>query len=190
MRLTIALSLAVLAGAAPALAQEADNEKVNAVIVYGQDECPKPTGDEITICARKPEAERYRIPKGLRETPSATSESWNTRVMAYERVGKTGTMSCTPSGAGGWTGCSQKLIEQAYAEKQGEDMSFAKIVEEERNKRLATIDADAAATQARVEQAEKEIDAKKRAEQEAEEAAMQPLTPPVAQSPATPPKSN
>lgn len=190
MRLTIALSLAVLAGAAPALAQDAANDKVNAVIVYGQDECPRPTSDdEITVCARKPEAERFRIPKGLRETPSATSESWNSRVMAYERVGKTGTMSCTPSGAGGWTGCSQKLIEQAYAEKQGEDMSFARIIEEERGKRLATIDTDAAATQARVETVEKEIDAKKRAEQEAEEAAMQPLTPPVP-NPAPPPKKN
>ena len=66
-------------------------------------------------------------------------------------------------------------------------MSFAKIIEEERGKRLATIDTDAAATQARVEVVEKEIDAKKRAEQEAEEAAMQPLTPPVP-NPAPPPK--
>lgn len=189
MRLTIALSLAVLAGATPALAKDAGNDKVNAVIVYGQDDCPKPVGDEITICARKPEAERFRIPKGLRETPSATSESWNSRVMAYERVGKTGTMSCTPSGAGGWTGCSQKLIEQAYAEKQGEDMSFARIIEEERGKRLATIDTDASATQARVEAVEKEIDAKKRAEQEAEEAAMQPLTPPSVNPAPTPPKN-
>lgn len=171
MRLTIALSLAMLAGATPVLAQDSSNEKVNAVIVYGQDECPRPVGDEITICARKPETERFRIPKGLRETPSATSESWNSRVMAYERVGKTGTMSCTPTGVGGWTGCSQRLIDASYAEKQGEDMSFAKIVEEERGKRLATIDADAAATQARVEAVEKEIEAKQRAEAEAAEAA-------------------
>ncbi|MFM5908887.1 MAG: hypothetical protein ACKOPO_15065 [Novosphingobium sp.] len=186
MRLTIALSLAVLAGATPALAQPADNEKVNAVIVYGQDECPKPVGDEITICARKPEAERYRIPKGLRETPSATSQSWNSRVLAYERVGKTGTMSCSAAGAGGWTGCSQKLIEQAYAEKQGEDMSFARIVEDERNKRLATIDADAAATQARVEEAEKQIEARQKAEAEAAEAAKKPANP----APATTPQPN
>ncbi|PLK27174.1 hypothetical protein [Novosphingobium sp. TH158] len=180
MRLTIALSLAVLAGSVPALAQDNPNEKVNAVIVYGDDECPKPVGDEITICARKEEKERFRIPKGLRETPSATSESWNSRVLAYERVGKTGTMSCTPTGAGGWTGCSQRLIDQAYAEKQGEDMSFAKIIEEERAKRTATIDADAAATQARVEALEKEIEAKQRAEAEAAEAAKQ--------APAAPPK--
>jgi hypothetical protein len=187
MRLTIALSIALLAGSAPALAQDSSNEKVNAVIVYGNDECPKPTGDEITICARKEEKERFRIPKGLRETPSANSESWNSRVMAYERVGKTGTLSCTPTGSGGWTGCSQRLIEAAYAEKKGEDMSFGKIIEEERNKRLATIDADAAATQSRVEAVEKEIEAKQRAEAEAAEAAK---APPAQPAPPLPPKAN
>lgn len=174
MRLIFTPLLAALlaAGAAPALANDgadanAANEKVNAIIVYGKDECPKPVGDEITICARKPEAERFRIPQGLRETPSASSQSWNSRVMAYERVGKTGTLSCTPVGAGGWTGCSQRLIDQAYAEKRGEsDVTFAKIIEEERGKRLATLDGDAAATQSRVEQAEKDNDARRRAEQD------------------------
>jgi hypothetical protein len=177
MRLALPLvAVAALAGlASPAAAQQADggSDKVNAVIVYGNDECPKPIGDEITICARKEEKERYRIPQGLRETPSAKSDSWNTRVLAYERVGKTGTMSCTPTGAGGWTGCSQKLIDQAYAEKKGEDMSFAKLIEEERAKRTATIDADAQATQARVEQAEKDYEARQRAEAEAAEKAKQ-----------------
>ncbi len=171
MRLTFAPFLAatlLAAGAAPAYAEDsAPNEKVNAIIVYGKDECPKPVGDEITICARKPEAERYRIPQGLREAPSANSQSWNSRVMAYERVGKTGTLSCTPVGAGGWTGCSQRLIDQAYAEKRGEsDVTFAKIIEDERGKRLATLDGDAAATQARVEQAEKDYEARQRAEQD------------------------
>ncbi len=169
MRLTIAFAAAatLAAGALPAVAQDSSGgEKVNALIVYGDDKCPEPIGDEITICARKPERERFRIPQGLRETPSATSASWNSRVMAYERVGKTGTLSCTPTGPGGWTGCSQKLIDASYAEKQGEDLQFSAIVEAERNKRLATLDADAAATQARVEQAEKEFDARKRAEQD------------------------
>lgn len=169
MRLTIALSAAaLLAGATPVFAEaEGPSEKVNAVIVYGKDECPKPVGDEITICARKEEKERYRIPQGLRETPSANSASWNSRVMAYERVGKTGTLSCTPTGPGGWTGCSQRLIDAAYAEKKGEsDVTFAKMIEAERTKRLSTIDADAAKSQAQVEQAEKAYEARQRAEQD------------------------
>ena len=173
---TFALALCI----APAFAQEeGPSEKVNAVIVYGQDECPKPVGDEITICARKEEKERYRIPQGLRETPSATSESWNSRVMAYERVGKTGTMSCTPTGPGGWTGCSQKLIDAAYAEKKGaSDVTFAKMIEAERTKRLSTIDADAAKSQAQVEQAEKDYEARQRAALDPQDAAA-PATPPA-----------
>lgn len=173
MRLTIALAttFALALGAAPLFAEgeaEGPSEKINAVIVYGNDECPKPKDDnEITVCARKEEKERYRIPQGLRETPSANSASWNSRVMAYERVGKTGTMSCTPTGPGGWTGCSQKLIDAAYAEKKGEsDVTFTKMIEAERNKRLSTIDADAAKSQAQVEEAEKAYEARQRAEQD------------------------
>ena len=186
MRLTIALALAAsfVVGLVPAQAADSsDNDKVNAVIVYGKDECPKPVGDEITICARKPEAERYRIPQGLRDTPSAKSDAWNNRVLAYERIGRTGTMSCTPTGPGGWTGCSQQLIDKAYAEKhEGVDVQFAKIIEQEREKRLSTVDADAAATQARVEQAEKDYDARQRARAEQEQPAKEAPAPAPAPS--------
>ena len=170
-----AFALALSAGVTPAAAQDAPaGEKINAVIVFGDDPCPQPSGDEITVCAHKPESERYRIPQGLRETPSARSEAWNNRVLSYERLSKTGTLSCTPTGPGGWTGCSQRLIDQAYAEKKGAvDVSFANIIEAERNKRLSTVDADAAATQARVEQAEKDYEARQRAEAEAAEKAKQ-----------------
>lgn len=170
-----AFVMALSAGATPAAAQDAPSgEKVNAVIVFGDDPCPQPTGDEITVCAHKPESERFRIPQGLRETPSGRSEAWNNRVLSYERLSKTGTLSCTPTGPGGWTGCSQRLIDQAYAEKKGAvDVSFANIIEAERNKRLSTVDADAAATQARVEQAEKDYEARQRAEADAAEKAKQ-----------------
>jgi len=166
--------------ATPALAQtDPDNDKVNAVIVYGDDKCPEPTGNEITVCARKAEKERYRIPQGLRETPSAKSEAWNNKVIAYETVGRTGTLSCTPVGPGGWTGCSQKLIDQAYAEKKaGVDVQFAKIIEEERARRMATVDADAAKAQAQVESAEKDYDQRQRATEDAAEAAKTPAAPP------------
>jgi len=172
----------IMAGAwAPAMAQDAapasttaatGSERINALIVYGNDPCPQSQGDEITVCARKDEAERYRIPKDLRETPSTTSEAWASRVRAYERVGKTGTQSCSATGAGAWTGCAAQLIDSAYAEKKaGEDVQFGKAIEEARAKRAATTDAEAAATQARVEQAEKDYEARQRANAEAEEAA-------------------
>lgn len=164
---------AVLALGGPALAQDAPEPKVNQLIIYGDDKCPVAEGDDtITVCARKAEAERYRIPSALRESASPQNEAWTNRVMAYERVGRTGTMSCTPVGAGGWTGCSGKLIEAAYAEKKGApDVKFSELIAEERARRLSTIDKDAAETQARVEALEKEIEARQKAR--AEEAAKQ-----------------
>jgi hypothetical protein len=164
--------LALLAAAAPALAQ-ADGEKVNQLIVYGDDVCPQSKENEITVCARKGESERYRIPEVLRGDPlSPKNEAWTDRVQAYETVGSQGISSCSPVGSGGATGCMAKLIDSAYAEKrEGSDIRFGQLIETERAKRLSTIDAEAAATQARVEVLEKEYDAKIKAERDAETAA-------------------
>ncbi|QGN54934.1 hypothetical protein [Novosphingobium sp. Gsoil 351] len=162
-------SFALLVAPGPALAQ-ADGEKVNQLIVYGDDPCPQSSADQITVCARKGESERYRIPEPLRGDPlSPKNEAWTDRVQAYETVGAQGISSCSPVGSGGATGCMAKLIDTAYAEKrQGSDTRFGALIEAERAKRLSTIDADAAATQARVEQLEKEYDAKIKAERDAE----------------------
>lgn len=136
------------------------------VIVYGQDECPQPKGDEITVCARKSEGERYRIPEALRGSESPQNDAWNNKVLAYEMVGRTGTLSCSPVGAGGFTGCAQQMIDKAYAEKGSDPaIRFSDLIAAERARRLSTIDADAAATQARVEQAERDYDARRQAEQ-------------------------
>ena len=173
MRATLLLTPAAALGllASPAFAQEAPaagNERVNTVIVYGDDPCPVSSDTEITVCARKSESERYRIPAPLRETPSSKSEAWSQRVLAYETVGRTGTNSCSPVGPGGVNGCTQKLIDAAYAEKRGAtDVQFSRMIAEERAKRAATVDADAAQTQAQVEQAEKDYEARQRKEQEA-----------------------
>lgn len=177
-------SLSVPAWAAePADVPAGGGERVNTIIVYGSDPCPASAGDEITVCARKAEAERFRIPAPLREIPSARSEAWNQRVVAYEMVGRTGTNSCSPVGPGGALGCTQRLIDAAYAEKKGaSDVNFAKMIAEERAKRAGTTDADAAATQARVEQAEKDYEARQRAAQDAA-AAPAPAPAPVSPTP-------
>lgn len=154
--------------AAPAGAQDA-GEKVNQLIVYGDDPCPQSQEGEITVCARKDEAERYRIPEALREPQSPENRAWTDRVVAYETVGSFGTMSCSPVGPGGMTGCLGKLIDAAYAEKKGDpNIRFSELIAAEREKRLSTIDADAAETQARVEQLEKEYEARQRAQQDPE----------------------
>ena len=180
MRKIIALAVPpVLAAAAlfalpgPALAQ-AEGERINQLIVFGDDPCPASAGGEITVCARKDEAERYRIPESLRSDPGAAgNEPWSDKVRAYETVGAAGTMSCSPVGPGGATGCMSKLIDTAYAEKrERSEIRFGQLIEAERAKRLATIDADSAATQARVEVLEKEYDAKLARERAAEDAAV------------------
>lgn len=162
-------TLAAFAGlSAPAAAQDAGGEKVNQLIIYGDDVCPQGSPDEIVICARKDEGERFRIPQSLRESSSPQNEAWNNKVIAYEMVGRSGTMSCSPSGAGGWTGCAQRLIDTAYAEKrEGGDVRFSELIAAERARRLSTLDADAAETQKRVEALEKEYMDRQRQKDEA-----------------------
>lgn len=162
---SIASLAAALVTAAPAAAQQVAEPKVNQLIVYGSDKCPESTDDTITVCARKEEAERFRIPKNLREPVNRpSSEAWNNKVLAYETVGASGTNSCSSTGAGGWTGCSAKLINAAYAEKKtASDVRFGELIAAEREKRLSTIDAEAADTQKRVEQAEKDYEAREQA---------------------------
>ena len=144
-----------------------DADKVNMVIIFGNDQCPQSNGGEITVCARKPEGERNRIPAPFRNTPSRQDESWAQRVSAYETVGAAGTNSCSPVGLGGSTGCLNKFISQAYAEKKAApDVQFSKMIDAERQKRLSHIDADSAKTQADVEQAEKDYEARQRARQD------------------------
>ncbi|WP_288483654.1 hypothetical protein [uncultured Novosphingobium sp.] len=164
----IASTAAALAFAAPALAQDgaetSGSDKVNQVIVYGDDPCPASTGDEITVCARKPEGERYRIPAPLRGVDRPTSEAWSNKVLAYETVGRFGTNSCSPVGAGGFTGCTQQMINKARAEREnGTDVRFGDLIQKEREKRLSTIDATAADEQVSVEAEERAYEARKKA---------------------------
>jgi hypothetical protein len=168
MSVALALSATALFHAAPALAQEQGGDKVNQLIIYGDDPCPQSTGDEITVCARKSEGERYRIPEPLRDTDRPGNESWTQRVLAYETVGATGINSCSPAGAGGEYGCTQKLINAAYAErKQSSDVKFGQMISEARKDRLSTIDQETADEQSRVEQLEKEFYEREAAERAA-----------------------
>ena len=98
----------------PALAQ-----RINEIEVYGTDPCPRSTDDEVVVCARKPEAERYRIPERLRQSgPRQTRESWANKAIAFETQLGNGLNSCSPIGPAGFTGCHQQLINQAFRERQ------------------------------------------------------------------------
>jgi len=109
-----ATSLAGITAAlpAPALAQAAPN--VAEIIVYGTDPCPRSTDDQVVVCARRPEAERYRIPPNMRQSGTPQEmESWARKSQSLSTVGATGINSCSPVGPAGYTGCLMQVIKEA-----------------------------------------------------------------------------
>lgn len=170
----ILISAAALSGAGllafPAQAQDQAGDRVNQLVIYGDDACPQSSAEEIVVCARKDEGDRYRIPETLRSGSlgDAKNQGWSERVKSYEYVGASGTSSCSPTGAGGFTGCTQALLRQAYAEKGIDDtVNWGQLIEEERQKRLSRIDAEADAVEERL----LEIEAQREAREAAAEAA-------------------
>ena len=148
MRIAL-LAAAALAGlsAAPAAAQSAgpDDVRVNQLIVYGSDPCPKSTDEEIIVCARRPEGDRYRIPENLRGNPNdPANRTWTDRAIELSYEGRTGIGSCTPVGPGGGIGCFNQLVDQARAERRDGE-NWVGMVEAARRERLSRIDAEAEA---------------------------------------------
>lgn len=91
------IALPVILGSvlgAPAIAQEQEavepsGRRTINLTVYGEDSCPKAQGDEIVVCARQPESERYRIPKRIRERPVTTgSPGWTNQVASIEEASR------------------------------------------------------------------------------------------------------
>lgn len=115
------LILSTLVVAAPAFATPP--ERITSLIVYGDDACPKGEGDEIVVCARKPESERYRIPKALREKPEvAGGPGWGSQVANMESISRqTMPGSCSVIGSYGFTGCAAARLSQWFAERRMQD---------------------------------------------------------------------
>ena len=116
-------ALLLCLSASPGHAAQRDGGPVRQInlTVYGEDRCPEPEStDEIVVCARRPEEERYRIPPRLRERADRPAEtSWTARNEALE--GDARTMrpdSCSVVGSGGQTGCTGALIRQWLAERR------------------------------------------------------------------------
>ncbi len=120
MRQSLILMFAVAASlSAPVFAQQTDK----VLTIFGNDKCPtNSNGEEIVVCNRVPETERYRIPKELR-TPTAIApenQSWSNRAASIDQIGRMGAGSCSSVGPGGWTGCWAQQMRAAKAErKQG-----------------------------------------------------------------------
>jgi len=182
--LPFALTLAAAFAAAPVLAQAPadpappaeetppppavgpqDTEKVKQVIVYGEDPCPPSTPDEIMICARMPDNERFRIPPELRTDPNSPAvQSWVNRARTLEYVGLSGTDSCSTIGGGGFTGCFQQLARAAREERKTMlgSASWGAAVAKAREERLRNLDAESEEIEA---QAQADEAARRQAEQ-------------------------
>lgn len=119
--LALALAGAGFAFSAAAQQPEAaagDNRRINRLIVYGDDPCPPSTAEEIVVCARRGEDDRYRIPEALRgNTELRDNESWAVNARQLETVGRTGIQSCSTVGPGGFTGCWAEMMRQAREQR-------------------------------------------------------------------------
>ena len=115
--------------ASPAMAQQGEGsnpppQRTRSVTVYGDEPCPKAESEnEVVVCARRDEGERFRIPKELRDPPSqeAAAQSWANRaqtMMDANRVGLPN--SCSAIGTGGQTGCTQEMLRQWYLERKAQ----------------------------------------------------------------------
>jgi hypothetical protein len=149
-------------GAAEAPVSGPADVRVNQLIIYGDDPCPESSDpNEITVCARLSESDRYRVPPSLRDNPNdPASNSWANRATELSYVGRTGTDSCSTVGGGGFTGCFNQLVTQARAERRaaGNDINFTRMIEEARARRDARIQeqARAAEDEARRREAEQQ----------------------------------
>jgi hypothetical protein len=121
-KLVITLATAAATGFAvlpPPVEAQTQGSNVAQIIVYGNDPCPRSTDDQVVVCARRPEAERYRIPPNMRQSGTPQQmESWAVRSKSLETAGNTGINSCSPVGPAGYTGCLQRLIKEARGERK------------------------------------------------------------------------
>lgn len=86
------------------------------VTVFGTDTCPKPASpDEIVVCTRLPDADRYRIPAQVRAgqpAPRSATETNRKLVLGDTSGGAGGSIgSCSAVGPGGASGCQFKANE-------------------------------------------------------------------------------
>ena len=119
----VALAGGLAIAAAPAQAQSTGRGLLE-VVVYGDDPCPRSTDDEVVVCARRPETERYRIPQDFRpEGARQERRAWVNQAGTLETVSDTGAFSCSAVGPAGYTGCLDQLIKQSQGEarEQAED---------------------------------------------------------------------
>lgn len=108
-RSSIVALLSLLPVALLAQPTNAQIVRYRSVVVFGSDPCPAAAANEITVCARQSEAERYRILAPLRHRQAGEAErSWTSRAESLDTVGRRALPdTCSAVGSGGQTGCGR-----------------------------------------------------------------------------------
>jgi hypothetical protein len=128
----------LLAWAAVPLAAQAEPadpsappQRTISATVYGNDPCPTGSGGEIIVCARRPESERYRLPKrfrGQKASESPASDAWANKVQATDAASRMAAGlpdTCSAVGSGGQSGCQHQFLSQARAERKADQADVA-----------------------------------------------------------------
>lgn len=108
------------------LAAPAGAQQTSEITVYGNDPCPRSTNGAIYVCQRRPESERYRLPKNQQlQGTRQQRQSWAKKSHELMTAGNTGTDQCSPVGPGGHTGCLVKEINAAKLDAQEQQQQSA-----------------------------------------------------------------
>lgn len=125
LTLFAAMNICTFVPASAAPDQAEAPERFSVLVTFGDDACPEATSeDEIVVCAQKPESERYRVPKELRETKkdSVVDHSWTSTVGLHQEAARAGRPnSCSVNGTNGFTGCQSALMRQWFDERRALD---------------------------------------------------------------------
>ncbi len=127
-----ALLFAAGAVSVGASATEPPPQRFRSQVIYGDDPCPQGGKDEVVVCARQPESDRYRIPKKLRKkrNTEAAAQAWGSRVATLDDVSRVSAglpNTCSAVGSGGQTGCMRKFLQQYRDEKREQAAEDAAI---------------------------------------------------------------
>ena len=110
---------ATLAPAAPAKGQESVSPRQSELTVFGSDSCPQSTDEEIVVCRRRPEEERYRIPAPLRRSTRNPEQAWGSRVETLDEISRASRPnSCSPIGSYGQSGCREQMVREWYESRR------------------------------------------------------------------------
>lgn len=112
--LALVAALSVTAVGAPA---QAPRRERYIQLTDDEQRCPPSTSDEIIVCGKVAESERFRIPEELRSAAPADAVSQAARVDQMVAIGRTGTESCSPVGPGGHTGCVARQAQEGRDEQ-------------------------------------------------------------------------